>query len=91
MRIIILNSSVEIINRVLSKDELFDLYKKRGNLVGFEYSCFEYIINLFEYFFHLDVNDYTIRDLIVSDDSVILKIKPEDLSKIRDLKLNKLL
>jgi hypothetical protein len=86
MRIIILNSSVEIINRVLSKDELFDLYKKRGNLVGFEY-----IINLFEYFFHLDVNDYTIRDLIVGDDSVILKIKPEDLSKIRDLKLNKIL
>ena len=86
MRIIILNSSVEIINRVLSKDELFDLYKKRGNLVGFEY-----IINLFEYFFHLDVNDYTIRDLIVGDDSVILKIKPEDLSEIRDLKLNKIL
>jgi hypothetical protein len=86
MRIIILNSSVEIINRVLSKDELFDLYKKRGNLVGFEY-----IINLFEYFFNLDVNDYTIRDLIVSDDSVILKIKPEDLSEIRDLKLNKIL
>jgi hypothetical protein len=86
MRIIILNSNVEIINRVLSKDELFDLYKKRGNLVGFEY-----IINLFEYFFNLDVNDYTIRDLIVSDDSVILKIKPEDLSEIRDLKLNKIL
>jgi hypothetical protein len=86
MRIIILNSSVEIINKVLSKDELFDLYKKRGNLVGFEY-----IINLFEYFFNLDVNDYTIRDLIVSDDSVILKIKPEDLSEIRDLKLNKIL
>jgi len=86
MRIIILNSSVGIINKVLSKDELFDLYKKRGNLVGLEY-----IINLFEYFFNLDVNDYTIRDLIVSDDSVILKIKPEDLSKIRDLKLNKIL
>ena len=81
-----LNSNVEIINKVLSKDELFDLYKKRGNLVGFEY-----VINLFEYFFNLDVNDYTIRDLIVNDDNIILKIKPEDLSKIREIKLNKIL
>jgi cytidylate kinase len=86
MRIIMLNSNVEIINKVLSKDELFDLYKKRGNLVGFEY-----VINLFEYFFNLDVNDYTIRDLIVNDDNIILKIKPEDLSKIREIKLNKIL
>jgi hypothetical protein len=86
MRVIILNNNIEIINRVFSNEDKFELFRKKGNVSGFEY-----IITLFDLFFDLDVNDYTIRDLIVSDDTVILKIKPEDLSKIRDIKLNKIL
>jgi hypothetical protein len=95
MRIIILNNNCEIINRLLTENDLLEFYKIKGDLFGFQYA-----ISIFEYFFELDINSYGLKDINittkVSDNgtievNIILKINPKDLSNIREYRLKEIL
>jgi hypothetical protein len=86
MRLIILNNNYEVINKVLSISDLEEFIRNNSISIGFQY-----IISLFEYFLKLDISNYNISDINIGDDFIILKIKPEDLYKIRELKLKKIL
>jgi hypothetical protein len=86
MRLIILNDNYEVINKILSISDLTEFIKTNNGLHGFQY-----IISLFKYFLRLDISNYNISDINLGDDFIILKIKPEDLSEIRELKLKKIL
>lgn len=87
MRLIILNNNYEVMNKVLSISDLEEFIK--NNSISSISIGLQYIISLFEYFLKLDISNYNISDINIGDDFIILKIKPEDLSKIRELKLKK--
>ncbi len=50
-----------------------------------------WIMNCFKTHFNLDISNYRIDELQIEQSKIMINIKPEDLEKLRDNKLNSLL
>ena len=87
MKIIFLNRWRTLYENILTIEELREfvlLYKIE------KFGASEYI-SLFKHFYKIDVNDYTIRDIIFEEGIIRINLKDEDLSLIRDKKINNIL
>ena len=73
---------------VLSEDDLYEFSINTGvsKLGTVE------LIKLFDYFYKIDINDYSFHNLVVSDNCITLYLSKEDYNRIiRDKKINNLL
>lgn len=75
------NAGVTIINRVLTKEECESITS-----FGAQWVCEAFIK-----YIGLDIGDYTIKEYINNENTFLVYIREEDLIKLREDKLNKLL
>lgn len=73
---------------VLSEDDLYEFYVSTGvsKLGAGE------LIKLFDYFYKIDINNYSFHNLVISEGCITLYLSKEDYNRIiRDKKINNLL
>jgi cytidylate kinase len=73
---------------VLSEDDIYEFSVSTGvSKLGTGE-----LIKLFDYFYKIDINDYSFHKLVVSDNCITLYLSKEDYNRIiRDKKINNLL
>jgi len=73
---------------ILSEDDLYEFSVSTG---ASKLGTGE-LIKLFDYFYNIDINDYSLHSLVVSDNCITLYLSKEDYNRIiRDKKINNLL
>jgi hypothetical protein len=73
---------------VLSEHDLCEFYINTGSS---RLGTSE-LIKLFDYFYNMDINDYSFHDIFLIDNSITLYLSKEDFTKIqRENKINSLL
>ena len=87
MNIVFLNKWRVISENILSDDELNEF------VIKYELRKFgtAEIILLFEYFYKIDINEYTISDIIFDGSIIRVNLKDEDIIRIRERKINTIL
>jgi len=85
MKIRILNRKSVLLEKEITSLEFAKFGKENSDVHGFGF-----VIAIFDFLFKINISDYNMSDIMVSDDLITLNIKPEDVSKIREIKINKL-
>ncbi len=87
MNIVFLNKWRVISENILSDEDL--------NVFVLKYELRKFgtaeIILLFEHFYKIDINEYTISDIIFDGSNIRVNLKDEDIIKIRERKINTIL
>lgn len=75
----------------LSEDDLYEFSINTGSSNYITWYVSE-LIKLFDYFYKIDINDYSFQNLVLSNDCITLYLSKEDYNRIiRDKKINNLL
>lgn len=85
MKIKILNKKSVLLEKEITSLEFAKFGKEHNYAHGFGF-----VIAIFDFLFKIDISDYNMSDVMVDDKLITLNIKPEDVSKIREIKINKL-